>query len=264
MNDRARLAVFKLASCDGCQLTMLAAEDELLALAQQIDIVYFLEATSRIEPGPYDVALVEGSVTTPDDKKRIQEIRAASRHLVAIGACATAGGIQSLRNGRDIDEFVQAVYPSPEYIDTLADSTALADHVAVDFELRGCPINKHQLVELILALSRGRRPRLPNHSVCVECKRKGIVCVTVAQGVACLGPITQSGCGAICPEFNRGCYGCYGPAQQANPQALTVHQIGEGRSTSAVIQSLASFNADASEFRQERERLTTDRGEPLG
>jgi coenzyme F420-reducing hydrogenase gamma subunit len=153
-----------------------------------VEIVHFLEATDRVEPGPYDVALVEGSITTPHDAERIREIRRQSRFLMTIGACATAGGIQALRNFADSAEMMRAVYASPEYIQTLATSTAIADHVPVDFELRGCPINRHQLVEVLLALIQGRRPRTPSHSVCSDCKRLGNVCIMVAQGVPCLGP----------------------------------------------------------------------------
>lgn len=256
-----RLAVFKFASCDGCQLTLLAAEDELLALGEKVDIVYFLEATSRVEPGPYDVTLVEGSITTPADLERIRQIRRDSRFLVAIGACATAGGIQALRNWGDQAEFLRAVYASPEYIQTLATSTAIADHVPVDFELRGCPIDKHQLLDVLRDLLGGRRPRVPSHSVCLDCKRRGTVCVTVAQGVPCLGPVTQSGCGAICPSYNRGCYGCFGPAVQPNMVSLT-HQLQEsGSTTDQMVRGLRLFNAAAPEFRQESNRLANSTAE---
>lgn len=250
------LAVFKFASCDGCQLSLLAAEDELLGLAERVDIAYFLEATSRQLPGPYDVALVEGSITTPDDAARIQEVRRSARYLVTIGACATAGGIQALRNWGDSVEYLSSVYASPQYIRTLATSTAIADHVPVDFELRGCPINKHQLLEVLRALLGGRRPRTPGHSVCLDCKRNGTVCVMVSQGVACLGPVTQAGCGALCPDYNRGCYGCYGPAAQPNLVSLTGQFQAAGVERDAVIHSLRSFNAYAPEFRAESDRLS--------
>ena len=251
-----RLAVFKFASCDGCQLSFLALEDELLALAGKLDVVYFLEATSRIEPGPYDIALVEGSITTPDDARRIQQVRRDSKFLVTIGACATAGGIQALRNWAESAEFLRAVYAKPEYIRTLATSTAISDHVPVDFELRGCPINKYQLLEVLLALLGGRRPRTPVHSVCLECKRRGTVCITVAQGVPCLGPVTQAGCGAICPTYDRGCYGCYGPCQQPNLGSLTGQLRSIGVSREALVRSLRdSFNGYAPEFRAESDRL---------
>lgn len=249
MPHKPRLAVFKLASCDGCQLSVLSAEDELLAIADRIEIAYFLEARSRISDGPYDVGLVEGSVTTPHDAERIQEIRRQCRCLVTIGACATAGGIQALRNWADVGEFIRYVYATPEYVSTLATSTAIADHVPVDFELRGCPINTRQLVELITSLLIGRRPRVPAYSVCVDCKRRGTVCVAVAQGIACLGPVTQAGCGVICPSYNRECYGCFGPKEQPNVAGLS-HYYRDRASPGQLVRLLRNFNGSAEEFRQ--------------
>jgi sulfhydrogenase subunit delta len=260
-----RLAVFKFASCDGCQLQILSCEDELLALAEQVQIVHFLEASSHFEGGPYDVALVEGSITTAADRERIRRVREESRYLIAIGACATAGGIQALKNWGDHHEFLRSVYAEPSYIQTLSTSTAIADHVSVDFELRGCPINRMQLLEVIQALLRGRRPRTPRHSVCMDCKRQGVVCIAVAQSKACLGPVTQSGCGAICPSFDRGCYGCFGPAGQANCESLSDHLVQCGNSPTALVPMLRNFNADAPAFRDEGDRIDpcTDRGRDL-
>jgi coenzyme F420-reducing hydrogenase gamma subunit len=255
MPHRPRVAVFKFASCDGCQLTLLDCEDELLAIGENIDIVHFLEATDRSEPGPYDVALVEGSITTPHDQERIRDVRRQSKFLVTIGACATSGGIQALRNWADHREYLQAVYASPQYIESLATSTAIADHVPVDFELRGCPIDKHQLLEVIRSLAAGRRPRTPSHCVCLDCKRRGNVCVMVAQGLACLGPVTQSGCGALCPTYDRGCYGCFGPGVQPNLVSLTGQLEQNGQASEAIVRELRLFNAYAPEFRHESDRL---------
>jgi sulfhydrogenase subunit delta len=204
------LAVWKFASCDGCQLTLLNCEDELLAIAGSVQIASFTEASSEVLPGPYDLSIVEGSITTPSDAARIREVREKSRFLITIGACATAGGVQALRNFGD--DLAPVVYASPQYIDSLRTSTPIAEHVRVDFELRGCPIDKRQLIEVIAAFLAGRRPNVRAHSVCVECKRAGRVCVMVAHGTPCLGPMTQAGCGALCPSVSRGCYGCFGPA----------------------------------------------------
>jgi sulfhydrogenase subunit delta len=252
---RPTLAVFKFASCDGCQLQLLDAQGKLLALAGEIDIAHFLEARSRVLPGPYDVGLVEGSISTPADLERIREIRRECRYLVTLGACATAGGIQALRNWGHIDQFLGAVYAAPEYIDTLATSTPVADHVPVDFELRGCPIDTGQLVELITALLVGRRPRVPTASVCVECKERGTVCVAVARGIACLGPVTQAGCGAICPAHDRECFGCYGPAEQPNLVSLTGFYERRGHPREQLRRLVASHNAWAPPFRAAAERL---------
>jgi coenzyme F420-reducing hydrogenase gamma subunit len=251
---RPKLAVWKFASCDGCQLSLLDCEDELLALAGEVEIAYFLEATRASVAGPYDLSLVEGSVTTAHDRERIREVRQQSRFLVTIGACATAGGIQALRNLCDIDELTRAVYARPEYIDTLGTSTPIAEHVRVDFELRGCPIDKRQLLEVITAFLHHRRPQIPNHSVCVECKRRGTVCVMVAHGTPCLGPVTQAGCGAICPACDRGCYGCFGPHEDPNLPAMSRAWLEAGASRGRVQRALRTFNAWSPPFREEAER----------
>ncbi len=264
MTRKIRLAVFKFASCDGCQLSLLNAEDELLQIADAVEIAYFLEARSQTLEGPYDVGLVEGSVTTPHDAQRIQEIRQSCRYLVTIGACATAGGIQALRNWAHVDDFIHQVYASPQYISTLQTSTPIADHVPVDFELRGCPINLRQAVELITSLVLGRKPRVPRYSVCIECKRRGTVCVSVAQGIACLGPVTQAGCGAICPSYNRECFGCYGPKQHSNLTALTDHLLEEGADRQHLVRLIRGFNGYAPEFREASNRLESSAGNNAG
>lgn len=247
------LAVWKLASCDGCQLTVLNLEDELLDLAGQVEIAHFLEASRASVEGPYDLSLVEGSVSTPADAERIKEIRRVSKHLVTIGACATSGGIQALRNVGDSREFLQIVYARPEYVATLERSTPIAEHVPVDFELRGCPIDKRQLVEVVSAFLRGRRPNVSAHSVCLECKQRGTVCVMVARGVPCLGPVTQAGCGALCPAYARGCYGCFGPMETPNTASLAEWWKHLGVSGPDLVRALRTFNANAAAFRKESE-----------
>ena len=255
---KPRLGVFKFASCDGCQLTLLDAEDELLQIAGALEIAYFPEASRNMAKGPYDIALVEGSITTLYDAKRIQDVRRAAKSLIVIGACATAGGIQALRNWQDVDEFVRAVYATPQYISTLKLSTPISEHVPVNFELRGCPINKHQLIELISATLIGRRPNIAAHSVCVECKRKGNTCVLVAHGTTCLGPVTQAGCNALCPSYSRGCYGCYGPMETPNVGSLSNQFRILGQSNPEITRLFRGFNGWASQFRkagEEAERL---------
>jgi coenzyme F420-reducing hydrogenase gamma subunit len=217
---RPKLAVWKFASCDGCQLALLDCEDELPALAASLTVAYFPEMTRTVVRGRYDISLVEGSITTPEALEQIQHIRAVSRRLVAIGACATAGGIQALRNFGELSRLAAAVYPSPGRIAMLDSATPVADHVPVDVEVRGCPVNKQQLLEVISALLHGRRPELPRHSLCLECKAKGIACLIVSKGLPCLGPVTQAGCGALCPYFDRACYGCFGPQDSVNGPAM--------------------------------------------
>ncbi|MCA9704401.1 MAG: oxidoreductase [Myxococcales bacterium] len=253
--DRPRLGVFKLTSCDGCQLTLLDLEDELLAIAAGLEIVCFTELTSASDPrGPFDVVLVEGSISTPEQREQIQEIRARTPVLIAIGACASAGGLQALRNFADHAEFVRAVYARPDHIASLATSTPISAHVPVDLELRGCPIDKGQLRELVTALLAGRRPNLPTQSVCMQCKAAGQVCVTVARGVPCLGPVTQAGCGALCPRFARGCYGCFGPYAGGSPPALSRRLAVLGQSRAEIQRAFRFINGWAEAFRAEGDR----------
>lgn len=254
---KPKIAVWKFASCDGCQLSLLDCEDELLAVTEAVEIAYFLEATRAQVAGPYDVSLAEGSITTAQDAERIRDVRRRSRHLVAIGACATAGGIQALRNFKDVGAFMAAVYAHPDYIDTLAASTPISAHVPVDFELRGCPISKHQLIEVISAFLIGRKPVTPAHSVCMECKLHGNVCVMVANGAACLGPVTHAGCGALCPSYDRGCYGCYGPMETPNAEALSQWLARLGMPPRDIGRLYRSFNAVAEPFRSEADRHGT-------
>ena len=260
-----KLAVWKFASCDGCQLSLLDFEAELVSLPDAIEVSYFLEATSDTVEGPYDLSLVEGSITTPEDAERIQEVRAQSRRLVTIGACATSGGVQALRNFADVEEFISVVYAHPDYISTLESSTPISANVHVDFELQGCPVNRHQLLEVISAFLNERRPQIGSHSVCVECKRAGNVCVMVAHGTPCLGPVTHSGCGALCPSYDRGCYGCFGPMESPNAPSLSrwfeekleVDQVD-------LIRLYRTFHSANQTFQAESERLGAAPGPAVG
>jgi sulfhydrogenase subunit delta len=249
-----RLGVFKFSSCDGCQLSLLDCEDDLLAIMGAIDIGFFPEATRADDVGRYDIALVEGSVTTPEEAERIQDIRGRADVLVTIGACATSGGIQALKNGAEVKDFISTVYAHPEFIRTLETATPIADHVKVDAELRGCPISKHQLVEFVAATLAGRKPQTPTYATCIECKRAGHVCVMVAEGKPCLGPVTHAGCGALCPGYDRGCYGCFGPKELPNTASLAA-RLGENGADGRQIRRLFStFNANAEAFHAEAER----------
>jgi sulfhydrogenase subunit delta len=250
---KPKIAVWKFASCDGCQLSLLDCEDALLAVAGAVDIANFPEASRAVVGGPYDISLVEGSITTPHDEERIHTIRRASKTLITIGACAMSGGIQALRNFKNVEEFISLVYARPEYIETLNKSTPITDHVFVDFQLRGCPINKYHLVEVLSAYLNGRKPVTPAHGVCLECKRLGIVCVMVAQGIPCMGPVTQAGCGALCPAYGRGCYGCFGPKETPNTVALSEWWNRLGVHDPDIVRAFRSFNAWAEPFRKESE-----------
>ncbi|GER90719.1 oxidoreductase [Dictyobacter vulcani] len=248
---KPKLAVWKFTSCDGCQLSLLDCEEELLPLAKEVEIANFREASRAVIKGPYALSLVEGSVTTAEEVERIQHIRSVSKRVVTIGACATAGGIQALRNFKDVQEFSALVYASPQYIETLSTSTPIAQHITVDFELQGCPINKRQLLEVITAYLHDIKPTIPAYSVCVECKQRGTICVMVAHGTPCLGPVTHAGCGALCPAYNRGCYGCYGPKETPNLVSLSRQCRHMGMSTDQIRRELQTFNAYAEPFRRE-------------
>ncbi|MFO1036193.1 MAG: oxidoreductase [Geminicoccaceae bacterium] len=251
---KPRLAVWKFSSCDGCQLSLLDCEDELLAVADLVDIAYFPEATRSEDRGRYAISVVEGSIATQHDLVRIQDIRRRSDFILTIGACATSGGIQALRNFAKVEEYAALVYPRPDYLDTLATSTGIADHVKVDFELRGCPVNKHQLLDVLTALATGRRPNTPPHSVCTTCKLKGVACVVVTQGKPCLGPVTHDGCGALCPSYNRACFGCFGPKETPNAAALSAQLLALGNDPKALAHAYRSFVPTAPAFREESDR----------
>ena len=248
---KPKLAVWKFTSCDGCQLSILNLDDELLLLPEAIEVSRFLEATRAEVEGPYDLSIVEGSVSTPEEEERIIEIRRMSRRLITIGACANAGGIQALRNFADVEGFVAAVYASPEYISTLDTSTPISAHVQVDFELQGCPPDSGQVLEVITAFLGERRPAISSQSVCVECKIRGNVCVMVAHGTPCLGPVTHAGCGAICPAYDRGCYGCFGPKETPNPRTLSNWLEGMGVDRDDLVPRYRHVNAFAEAFASE-------------
>ena len=263
--ERPKLAVWKFASCDGCQLSLLDFERELVSLPDQIEVAYFLEATRGEVEGPYDLSLVEGSITTPHDVERIKEVRAKSRRLVTIGACATSGGIQALRNFAEVEDFMSVVYASPEYISTLETSTPISANVHVDFELQGCPVNRHQLLEVISAFLNERRPQIASHSVCVECKRAGNVCVMVAHGTPCLGPVTHAGCGALCPSYDRGCYGCFGPMESPNAPSLSGWFGRElGVEEVDIVRLYRTFHTAREPFQSESEALGAPPGPRIG
>jgi coenzyme F420-reducing hydrogenase gamma subunit len=260
---RPTVGIVKFASCDGCQLSLLDLEDELLDVVGKFDIVEFPEASTSRSPGPYDVLLVEGAISTEDQLREITELRAKTKTLVTIGACSSYGGIQALRNWMDHDAVRASVYAHPEYIESMATATPVREHVKVDAELHGCPINQDQLRELLASVALGRRPQIREEAVCLDCKRRGNVCVLVASGTPCLGPVTQSGCGALCPTFGRGCYACFGPKELANARSLADSLL-VGRESADVGRLFAGFTAYAEPFRSIVTELGGIRMDPTG
>jgi len=255
--SKVRLAVFKLTSCSGCQQQIIDLGDQLLALLDRIEIAYFLDASSDAKPGPYDVALVEGSVSTPHEEELVKRIRENSRMVVSVGSCATYGGIQALRNWMDFEEVKKAVYEKPELIEALEKSRPVSDFIEVDYAIGGCPANKLQLLSVLKQVLIGRRVYQRGESLCQECKRKGNVCVVVAKGQPCLGPITREGCGALCPSYERGCYGCFGPMVDPQPGALArrFEDLGLSREEAALrIRSITSWSEPIRRFLEKYER----------
>jgi coenzyme F420-reducing hydrogenase gamma subunit len=252
---RPTLAVWKFASCDGCQLSLLDLEPELLAITRAVQIAHFTEMTRAHVEGPYDVSLVEGSITTEADVARILEVREQSLYLITIGACAATGGVQALRNFVEPGAYPAMVYAHPEYLRALDTSTPVSAHVVVDYELRGCPIDRFQLLEVILALLSHRRPIVATHSVCQECKARGTVCLAVSGESACLGPVTRAGCNALCPSIGRGCFGCFGPSEGANVGSLMQWLRSHGHADVTLARLLQTFNAAAPAFREEATNL---------
>jgi coenzyme F420-reducing hydrogenase gamma subunit len=248
---KPRVAVHKFSSCDGCQLAFLNAGEDLLTLYGLVDIVHFAEAGHLGEEEAVDVAFIEGSVSTAHELERLQTIRANSRFLVTIGACATSGGLQALRNLTDGQAWVGDVYAQPEYVESLATATSIAEHVRVDLELWGCPVNGRQVLAAVRALLFGVRPQEVHDKVCMECKRQGAVCVLVAAGEPCMGPVTGTGCGALCPRFGRDCYACYGPAENANTQALAQRFSGLGLQPPEIARRFLFISSHAPAFRAE-------------
>ena len=253
-SQRPKLAVWKFASCDGCQLALLNCEAEFLSLVGVVDFANFAAVSGATLPGPYDISLVEGSITTPRDAERIHRIRRNSKHLIAMGACATAGGLQALRNGKDVAEWLASIYATPEYLAVLKRSTPISEHVAVDYEMRGCPVDKQHLLDVLTAFISGRKPTSYSHSVCMECKFRGVVCVMVANGMPCMGPVTSAGCSALCPSFGRGCFGCYGPKEAVNTTSLTEQFSALGMSSPQIARAFSHIHSAADAFRRESEQ----------
>lgn len=259
MPKKPKLAVWKFTSCDGCQLCLLDLEEELLALADRLEIAYFMEASREVVKGPYDLSIVEGSMSTPEHLEQIKQVRLVSKFLLPIGTCATSGGIQALRNFADVQDYLSIVYDRPELVEVLAESTPVAQHVPVDLELQGCPPNKYQLLEVVKALLHSRRPHLESASVCLECKRRGTVCVLAAHGLPCMGPVTHAGCGALCPAHHRACYGCFGPKETPNTGSLS-RWFSErlGKSEAELIRAFRQFYANAKAFRRQSELVGSE------
>ena len=256
--NKPKLAVHKFSSCDGCQLALLNLGEPLLELPKLVDIVHFAEAGPLDPDAKADVALVEGSISTPHDIDRLKQVRANSKYLISIGACATAGGVQALANFADRDAWMGQIYARPDYIDSLQTSTSISDHVRVDLEIPGCPVNSRQVIKALRDLLSGVAPSEEKQPLCLECKRKGIVCTLVAKGEPCMGPVTIGGCGALCTSLGRACYSCYGPATTVNDKALADRFVSLGLDREAAARRFHFVTSNAPAFKSAGERLKAD------
>lgn len=249
-DNNLRVAVHKFSSCDGCQLAILNLGDALLELAQWVDFIHFAELGTLAPEAQVDVSFVEGSISTPDDLERIRRVREQSARVISIGACATAGGIQALRNEMTDPVWVNSIYPQAQFLRYLPSSTPIAQHIRVDFELWGCPITSAQVINAMQSLVQGHLPWQESESVCLACKRSGAVCVLVTQQAACLGPVTRGGCGALCPRGGRACYGCFGPSDGPNTAALINRFAGFGMQNEEIARRFRLINNAAPAFRE--------------
>lgn len=257
---KPNVAVHKFSSCDGCQLAFLNAGEALVTLSTLVNLVHFAEAGYLDEEAEVDIAFVEGSISTPQELERIRKVRKRSRYLITIGACATAGGLQALRNMHDARQWIEGIYAQPQYIELLASSTPIGEHVKVDLELWGCPVNSRQVLTAVRSLLFGVSPHEEQEKVCLECKRRQQVCVLVAKGEPCMGPVTRSGCGAICPSVGRECYACYGPSERPNTAALANRFTGLGLQPNDIARRFRFINNHAEAFDAEGRKWQGGKG----
>ncbi len=251
------VAIHKFSSCDGCQLAFLNLGKNLIKLTELVNIVHFIEAGPMDFDAEVDISFVEGSISTEEEETRIKQVRKNSKYLISIGACATAGGIQALRNLNDVKAWTASVYAHPDYINTLDTATPISDHVHVDLELQGCPVNSHQVLSAIRALLYGVTPVQDQDKLCSECKRLGQICVMVTKNMPCMGPVTRTGCGVLCPRQARDCYACYGPAENSNTESLSQRFQTMGLSSKSIAHRFMLFNTNAPAFANAAKRAKT-------
>ncbi len=217
--SKPRIAIFDFACCEGCQLQIVNLEEEILDLLGVADVVEWREAISD-QSDKYDIAIIEGSITRPEDEERIKKIREKAGVLIALGACATTGGINKLKNNfklNDVKQYVYADNADMPHLDTAA-TKAVDEVVKVDFKVHGCPIDRSEFTYIVRSLLLGKTPEIPDYPVCVECKAKGNPCLW-EDGQVCLGPVVRAGCGARCPSSGFRCFGCRGYVDNPNVDA---------------------------------------------
>lgn len=217
--SKLRVAIFDFACCEGCQLQIVNFEEEILDLIGGVDVVEWREAMSE-QSHQYDIAIIEGSITRPEDEERLWIIRSRAKILIALGACAAIGGINKLKNSFSFEDVRECVYGKASEMPHLHTSTvrAIGEVVHVDYTIPGCPVDKKEVAYVLRSLLLGKKPEIPEYPVCVECKAKGNPCLW-EDGQICLGPIIRAGCGARCPSAGFRCYGCRGYVDDPNVDA---------------------------------------------
>ena len=243
------VAVFKFSSDAGCQLEILNLENNLLDILELVDFTYFPMASRYYGPGPYDIGFVEGAVTSPEEIARIKHVRAQCKILVALGSCACFGGLPSIKNSLSQREVEEKVYPDTSVIHSIK-AMGIDQYVKVDAYLKGCPIDKNELVELIKGILLDIKPYLRPHSVCIECKLRENPCMFLGDGRVCMGPVTSAGCGAVCPSKNRPCEGCRGPANDPNASSLARTLLEYGLSPREVELKFRKYAGETPPFRE--------------
>jgi sulfhydrogenase subunit delta len=214
---KPKAAFFDFTGCEGCQLAIVNLEQEILDVVNLVDIVNFREAISD-RGEDYDVAFIEGSISSPQCVQRINEIRGKAKLVITIGSCSSIGGINSVRNTQSIDDVRENVYGESRYWYPSIPALPVSAFVKVDASIPGCPMDEDEFLKVLRAVLLGKAPPIPGYPVCVECKRKENVCV-YELGQFCMGPVTRAGCGARCPSYGHYCFGCRGLVPDANANA---------------------------------------------
>ena len=219
MAKKLRIAIFKFTGCAGCQLELLHLEDIFMDLLELFDISYWVMLKRDNNETEWDIGLVEGGISTPGEIEEIKQIRKKTKFLVSFGDCAIGGCIPSIRNWIPQMEAEQRVYSDTSSIHSMK-VLGIGEYVKTDAILKGCPPHRETLVEILKSAILKIRPRLRQHPVCVECKFRDNACLITSKKMACMGPVTSAGCGAICPTLGRECEGCFGPMSNPNTAAL--------------------------------------------
>jgi sulfhydrogenase subunit delta len=245
-----RLGVFKYSCCAGCEFQLLYFQKYILETFEHMEVVFLKMAQSGgIEEGPFDLALIEGAITQAEQADQLKRVRKNSRWLLPIGSCAVNGGVPTIKNHTPELQIEDRVYQDVTSIHSIK-AQPIDAYVQVDGYIKGCPIGQRDLIEATLSLVLGKKPSFFNYAVCVECKLKKNLCVLVERNEPCMGPVTNAGCGALCPSYGRACYGCWGPMEDANARALARQFEKMGLSPQEIFCRFTQYASPKAEFRR--------------